>query len=408
MNVLQKLGPGLLYAGAAIGVSHLVQSTTAGAKFGLTLIWAVVIANIIKYPIFEFGVRYAKVKQENLLVGYRSLGKWAIILFALITLGTMFAIQAAVTIVTAGLFEEVFSLSWSNAIWSSIILLLSAIVLGVGKYRLLDKLIKVIIITLSLTTVITLVVALFKSPSFEWGHFEFSNTLHIGFLIALIGWMPAPFDVTVWQSIWVVEKNKLEGGKLSLKDGLFDFKVGFWGAAILAVIFLLLGALILFGSGEEISPKSAVFARQMIHIFTENLGTWSYPIVALAALTTMFSTTITCLDAFPRVLSEISKEFRSNEDQSSSRYYWIWMAVVAIGAVLVIAFLTTSMRQMVNVATIISFVTAPVIAIMNYKLIFNKRFPKEHQPGPFLKYLSWIGITFFIVFSLYYLILLMQ
>lgn len=406
MNLFQKLGPGLLYAGAAIGVSHLVQSTTAGARFGLTLIWAVVIANIIKYPIFEFGVRYAKVKQENLLVGYRSLGKWAILLFALITLGTMFAIQAAVTIVTAGLFEEVFSLSWSNALWSSVILLLSAVVLGIGKYRLLDKLIKIIIITLSLTTVITLIVALFKNPSFEWGIFEFSNTLHIGFLIALIGWMPAPFDVTVWQSIWVVEKNKLEGGKLTLKDGLFDFKVGFWGAAILAVVFLLLGALILFGSGEKISPKSAVFARQMINIFTDNLGPWSYPIVAIAALTTMFSTTITCLDAFPRVLSEISKELQERKD-SSLTHYWIWMAVVAIGAVLVIAFLTTSMRQMVTVATIISFVTAPVIAIMNYKLIFNKNFPAKHQPGPFLKYLSWIGITFFIVFSIYYLILLL-
>lgn len=406
MNLLRILGPGLLYAGAAIGVSHLVQSTTAGARFGLTLVWAVIIANIIKYPIFEFGVRYAKVKQENLLVGYRALGKWAIILFALITLGTMFAIQAAVTIVTAGLFEEVFSLSWSNALWSAIILLLSAIVLGIGKYRFLDKLIKIIIITLSLTTVVTLVVAIFKNPSFEWGNFEFSNAIHIGFLIALIGWMPAPFDVTVWQSIWVVEKNKLEGGKLSLKDGLFDFKVGFWGAAVLAVVFLLLGAMILFGSGEDISPKSAVFARQMINIFTDNLGAWSYPIVALAALTTMFSTTITCLDAFPRVLTEISKEVQHNKTNASV-HYWIWMTVVAVGAVVVIAFLTTSMRQMVNVATIISFVTAPVIAIMNYKLIYNKSFPKEHQPGPFMKYLSWIGITFFIVFSIYYLILLL-
>ena len=26
-NILKKLGPGLLFAGAAIGVSHLVQST---------------------------------------------------------------------------------------------------------------------------------------------------------------------------------------------------------------------------------------------------------------------------------------------------------------------------------------------------------------------------------------------
>ena len=35
---LQTLGPGLLFAGAAIGVSHLVQSTKAGADFGFGLL----------------------------------------------------------------------------------------------------------------------------------------------------------------------------------------------------------------------------------------------------------------------------------------------------------------------------------------------------------------------------------
>ena len=33
IKYLKKLGPGLLFAGAAIGVSHLVQSTKAGPNF---------------------------------------------------------------------------------------------------------------------------------------------------------------------------------------------------------------------------------------------------------------------------------------------------------------------------------------------------------------------------------------
>ena len=44
----KMLGPGLLYAGAAIGVSHLVQSTRAGAEFGYGLVWAVLLANFLK------------------------------------------------------------------------------------------------------------------------------------------------------------------------------------------------------------------------------------------------------------------------------------------------------------------------------------------------------------------------
>ena len=53
---LKKLGPGLLFAGAAIGVSHLVQSTRAGADFGFGLLWALVISIILKYPFFNMAL----------------------------------------------------------------------------------------------------------------------------------------------------------------------------------------------------------------------------------------------------------------------------------------------------------------------------------------------------------------
>ena len=56
-TTLKMLGPGLLFAGAAIGVSHLVQSTRAGAGYGLGLIWLVLLIHIIKYPFYEYGPR---------------------------------------------------------------------------------------------------------------------------------------------------------------------------------------------------------------------------------------------------------------------------------------------------------------------------------------------------------------
>jgi len=55
------LGPGLILAAAAIGVSHLVQSTRAGALYGFTLIGAIVIANLTKYPFLVFGPGYTVV-----------------------------------------------------------------------------------------------------------------------------------------------------------------------------------------------------------------------------------------------------------------------------------------------------------------------------------------------------------
>ena len=55
----KALGPGLLMAGAAIGVSHLVQSTRAGAVYGFGLLGLVLLANLAKYPAFRFGPAYA-------------------------------------------------------------------------------------------------------------------------------------------------------------------------------------------------------------------------------------------------------------------------------------------------------------------------------------------------------------
>ena len=66
-SFLQSLGPGLLFAGAAIGVSHLVQATRAGAEFGFGLIWALLLVHLFKYPFFQYGPRYAAATGGNFI-----------------------------------------------------------------------------------------------------------------------------------------------------------------------------------------------------------------------------------------------------------------------------------------------------------------------------------------------------
>ena len=44
----RSLGPGLVWAGTAVGVSHLVQSTRAGAGYGFSLLLIVLLANLLK------------------------------------------------------------------------------------------------------------------------------------------------------------------------------------------------------------------------------------------------------------------------------------------------------------------------------------------------------------------------
>ena len=418
-GLLSRLGPGLLYAGAAVGVSHLVQSTRAGGMFGFELILAIVIIHLIKYPFFEFGPRYTAATGKNLLHGYKKLGKWAVWVYLTMTLSTMFIIQAAVTVVTAGLITYIFGLEGLGghdpqmvaAIISSLLLLFCFTLLASGHYALLDKFVKVIILVLAVTSVAAVISLLFDNP----GHYEsatvffsFSDTAHLLFLVAFLGWMPAPMDISVWHSIWSERKNENDSKVASMKAAMFDFRVGFIGTALLAICFLLLGALIMYGSGETFETGGAAFAGQLLGMYEQFLGEWAYPIVAVAALTTMFSTTLTLLDAFPRTIST-SLELLFPEQikhRNKRKTYLVWLLITIAGTLTILFFFLTSMGGMVTVAAIIAFVAAPILASLNTLAMFDKDIPEQHRPGKFM--LAWclLGLTALIGCSISYLFLL--
>ena len=179
-KLFQSLGPGLLFAGAAIGVSHLVQSTRAGADFGFGLLWALLLVNLFKYPFFQFGPRYASATGESLIDGYRRLGKGVLWAYYILTFATMFTIQAAVTIVTAGLAAHLFGITSDLTTWSIIITLICLLILMLGKYKFLDNFIKVIIITLTLSTIVAVVIAFMNADkSSSWQQVIPQGTIEI-------------------------------------------------------------------------------------------------------------------------------------------------------------------------------------------------------------------------------------
>lgn len=388
-------------AAAAIGVSHLVQSTRAGADYGFTLIWAVILASLMKYPFLEFGPRYAAATGESLIAGYKKLGKWALWIYIIFTIGTMFAIQAAVTIVTASLAVELTGIDIPLLLWSSIILAICIAVLFKGQYSALDSLIKVVMVVLTLSTIIAFLVALFdvhapaitEAPS-VW------NVAGITFLIALMGWMPIPIDAAAWHSLWALERDKQTKHRSSLKDSLLDFNIGYIGSAFLALIFLGLGAMVMYGSGISFSSSGAAFANQLIDLYTLTLGEWAHWIIIICAFTTMFSTTITVTDSYPRVSKEILTVLGKGSDDSLLLSYKGLMVVISVLSMLVLYITGSQFTYIIDLATSLSFLTAPALAFINYKLVFSGFTPKKDRPAIWLKILSWLGLLFLSAFAI--------
>lgn len=408
-KIWQTLGPGFLYAGAAVGVSHLVQSTKAGAGYGFSLLIVVVLSNFFKYPFFEAGPRYAAATGENLIQGYQRIGQWAVNLFTVLTASTAFIIQAAVTIVTAALFGNLFGLEMSLTSASAIVLVVCAGILLLGQYKWLDSIVKWVVILLSIASII----AFFRAQSLDhqtslWPAWAMNETNFI-FLLALMGWMPAPLDISAWHSIWSVEKKKANNNQLSVKEALRDFHIGYWGTAILALIFVSLGALVLFANQESlVGLPGGAFAEKFISIYTTTLGEWTYPIIAFAAFATMFSTTITVLDGAPRVADALFPVLRSKPNDDSKMTYRFGILAIALGAFALIFLFSGKdvFGLLVKVATIASFITAPLLAFLNYRLINSKHMPAEAKPGKFNKAIALIGIVLLSAFALSYLLYL--
>lgn len=399
------MGPGLLYAAAAVGVSHVVQSTRAGAEFGLELLWAVILANAFKYPFFKVGPLYSSLTGKSLLHGYKSIGKWALILFFIMTLGTMFVVQSAVTVVTAGLAQNLFGGGLDVQTYSLITLGICALILGFGKFSVLDNFVKAIVIILTATTIgAALICAFAPLPQLAPAStFNFGNKAHLFFLAALIGWMPAPMDIPVWQSVWTLAKQKSSKEKITPAQSLKDFQIGYVGTAILAMVFLSLGSMVMYQSGEKFASSAGAFAEQFIGMYAKTLGGWSRPLIAIAAFSTMFSTTLACLDAFARIMREgVVQAFEKDSFQTKGWYYF-WLQITLLGALAIIYFYLSNMRDLVDFATTLSFVVAPVFAVLNLMVMRGKAVPKENRYQGSEALFCLGGILLFTAFALYYI-----
>ncbi len=403
-QLAKTLGPGILFASTCIGVSHLVQSTRAGANYGFVLIIAVILANVFKYPFFEFASRYTSATGKSIIDGYYQKSKWVLVIYLAITISSMLIVCSAVTFVTAGLFSNLFDFSLNTAHWAGIILLVCIMILIIGKFKVLDNTLKVIGVVLLVSTLIAIISSLFNGRVSPVENFIAPTVLDskgILFLIALMGWMPTAVDMSAWTSLWTEARIKQTGYHPTLKETLFDFNLGYLASAILAVCFLTLGAMILYGSGTDLPNSAPAFANQLITMFTTAIGDWSYYIILIAAFSTMFSTTITVIDGYCRATTRSIKLFKQRTDDSRSIYI-ITAIILAIGTYLVISQYLNNLKSLVDFATGLSFIIAPLAGWLNYIMVFNKDFPSSHQPKPWLKILAVSGLIFLSGFTLVY------
>lgn len=406
-TLINNLGPGLLFASTAIGTSHLVLSTKAGAQYGWIMVIPIILANLLKYPFFEFGIRYTTVTRRSLIEGYLNRGKAWLWLYAFITLITTFTILAALYVVTAGLFINLFNtpnLS-VNGVTLGLFILISLLLI-VGRYKFLEISLKFVVSILFIALLVTTALVLFKGQVDPVSGFTPSplfDETGLLFLIGLVGWMPTAVEASSWVSLWTLEKAKLTGKYLSLGEALQEFNYGYYLTALLAIFFLIIGWMTLYGTNTALSGNAVVFAHQVVQLFTTHIGQWAYVFIAVSAFATMFSTCLTAHDAISRVSLDILDLLRPGKKTFARReYYALGIVLLTLINYLVVSVFSANMGQLVAMATFVSFVLAPLIGFMNLKNVMSADLPLPFRPGKGLQMLSYAGIVFLSLFAAYY------
>jgi Mn2+/Fe2+ NRAMP family transporter len=358
--------------------------------FGFELLWLVPLTHLFKYHAFEFGPRYAAATGESLIAGYARMPGpkgWALWILLLGTVAQGIGVLAAVVGIAAAVLSTFIGHAPFAGFYTSLVIGTVLLCLVFGGYGWLDFLNKVMMTVLFLATIAVFIPA-FPHPA-EFRHFVIPSIPagSLAVIAGILGWMPTGIDVSIWHSLWTLEKHRdLATAETSrrrreiFKLALTDMRVGYILSFVVASVFLLLAGVYLHGTSDKID--GAGFARSLAKIYTNNIGYWMYFVFMVAAFTAMYSTVYAVIDGFSRAFAETASTiFPKIRAKWRMKLYWIFVLFTAGFAFLVLVALKgkNPVALALDVA-LLSLCIAPLYYGLNYYCV--TRFIKDERFRP--------------------------
>jgi Mn2+/Fe2+ NRAMP family transporter len=386
LKIRARFGPGLILAAAAVGTSHVIQSTRAGATWGLTLAALIVGICILKYPLFRFAADYAAITGQSLVSGYGRRGRWLVVVMFATSGIEAIAATAGVSLVSASILTWLLGLEINPAVGAVALLIATAGIIGIGRYRLLETLAGSLVVLFSL---LTLVVTLTSLPGLlDEGHRLFRpfplTRDNWSFAVAVSGWMPIGNTAAIMLAAWILAGMRQHPKPLEAVR--FDFNLGYLASAVLAVCFLVIGAALMFGEAAAMPTAAAAYVTSFVSLYTQSIGDWARLPVSLAALAVMYSTLLAIVDGFPRLISEFGAELAPARTRPglAERLYLPSMALIVLAVTGLLYLFFDAFTTFIDLVTITGFLAAPIVALANQMVMHSAEVPANLRPGSVL------------------------
>jgi manganese transport protein len=327
--ILRNIGPGLILTASIVGSGELVATPKLASESGFALLWLIVLGCVLKVFVqVELG-RYAittgqtTLEAMNTIPGPRFIVSWLLWLWLAMFVTLIFQVAGIV----GGIADVLTSAGVPlDANWLAVGVGVScAILLVVGRYRLVENASTVMVAAFTLATV-------FAVMSLQWTPFAitaeniisgFQFKLPTDILIALgaFGITGVGASELIYYPYWCLEKGYARNvGPHDGTPGWLDrargwmrvMRVDAWFSMIVytlaTVAFFLLGAAVLHAKSLKVTDADMI--TTLAHMYRESFGAQSFYAFLIGAFFVLYSTAFAATASNARLLADGAALFK--------------------------------------------------------------------------------------------------
>lgn len=241
----KMIGPGMVVAATGVGAGDLVATLIAGSKFGYTLLWAAVIGCIVKIALAEATGRWHLATGRTIFDGWRSLGAWTTVYFAVYVVVWGFVYGATAmsssALPLAALFPDVLPLK----VWAIITGLIGLAFVWTNRYAVVEKIMMVFV---GVMFVVVVFVALRVAPDLPRAFAGLLPVLPSGsivYTLGLVGGVGGTITMAAY-GYWINAKGWTDSSWMKMMR--LDNRVAYITTGVFVVAMLIIGAELLHAS----------------------------------------------------------------------------------------------------------------------------------------------------------------
>lgn len=387
-NKLKLVGPGIILAAAAIGSGELILTPRAGALYGLSIAWIIVVSIVYKLALTLGLARYTIATGEDIFEGFSHLPGpryWFVWIMAVIYLLGAVG-YAGISLACGSALYSLFP-SLSMVQWAVVVVVLAYLLLLSGSYGPVEK----ASFFLSFVLIVGILYSLAAlRPDLSWFVHGLAPKMPAGSgqtAVSLLGWTAGGTSTLIY-SFWILEKgigkgkSEEKGFKVWFSLVRLDTGISYFLMAVISFAFLTIGVLVLSTAGPDGGPlipareeTTAVLSR----LLTVVTGPQTKFVFLVAAFAILYSTVIGLVDGKSRALRSATRMILPQSRRISDKN--LYRIFATLMCVIIFAFLFT--KRPVVLIVLISAVEAPVLSISAIVLIFllRKKLPIALRPG---------------------------